>query len=251
MPELVNVAREGSIAVITVDNPPVNALKHDMRVGLIDAFKRAREDSAVEAVVLIAAGRTFIAGADITEFDKPPRTPTTGDVIDAIEAMPKPVVAALHGTPLGGGLEVALGCHFRIAAPGTKLGLPEIKLGLIPGAGGTQRLPRLIGLPKAMDMILTARMMDAAEAERVGLVSRVVSADKLLDEAFAAATAICALSGPSVAIAKECVNRAFEAPLSDGVMFERRVFHSLFATDDQKEGMDAFLNKRSPNFKNA
>lgn len=177
MPELVNVVREGSVAVITVDNPPVNALKHDMRVGLIEAFETARNDAAVEAVVLIAAGRTFIAGADITEFDKPPRTPTTGDVIEAIETMPKPVVATLHGTPLGGGLEVALGCHFRVAAPGTRLGLPEIKLGLIPGAGGTQRLPRLVGMAKAMDMILSGNPIPAAHALEVGLIDEIPDGD--------------------------------------------------------------------------
>ena len=177
MPELVNFVRENNVAVVTVDNPPVNALKHDMRVGLIEAFERARNDSAVEAVVLMAAGRTFIAGADITEFDKPPRTPATGDVIEAIESMPKPVVAALHGTPLGGGLEVALGCHFRIAAPGTKLGLPEIKLGLIPGAGGTQRLPRLVGLPKAMDMILSGNPIPADQALAAGLIDDIADGD--------------------------------------------------------------------------
>jgi 3-hydroxyacyl-CoA dehydrogenase len=177
VPELVHVAREGSVAVITVDNPPVNALKHDLRVGLIEAFARARDDSAVEAVVLMAAGRTFIAGADITEFDQPPRVPSTGDVIAAIEAMPKPVVAALHGTPLGGGLEVALGCHFRLAAPGTRLGLPEIKLGLIPGAGGTQRLPRLVGMAKAMDMILSGNPIPAKEALEAGLIDGIVEGD--------------------------------------------------------------------------
>lgn len=177
MPELVTVTREGPVAIVTVDNPPVNALKHDMRVKLIEAFRQARVDPAVEAVVLTAAGRTFIAGADITEFDKPPRTPTTGDVIEAIETMPKPVVAALHGTPLGGGLEIALGCHFRIAAPGTKLGLPEIKLGLIPGAGGTQRLPRLVGMPKAMDMILTGNPIPAEQALDIGLIDEVAAGD--------------------------------------------------------------------------
>lgn len=177
MPELVTVTCEGPVAIVTVDNPPVNALKHDMRVKLIEAFRQARVDPAVEAVVLTAAGRTFIAGADITEFDKPPRTPTTGDVIEAIETMPKPVVAALHGTPLGGGLEIALGCHFRIAAPGTKLGLPEIKLGLIPGAGGTQRLPRLVGMPKAMDMILTGNPIPAEQALDIGLIDEVAAGD--------------------------------------------------------------------------
>jgi 3-hydroxyacyl-CoA dehydrogenase len=177
VPELVTVTCEGPVAIVTVDNPPVNALKHDMRVKLIEAFRQARVDPAVEAVVLTAAGRTFIAGADITEFDKPPRTPTTGDVIEAIETMPKPVVAALHGTPLGGGLEIALGCHFRIAAPGTKLGLPEIKLGLIPGAGGTQRLPRLVGMPKAMDMILTGNPIPAEQALDIGLIDEVAAGD--------------------------------------------------------------------------
>jgi 3-hydroxyacyl-CoA dehydrogenase len=177
VPELVNVTRDGSVAIITVDHPPVNALNHEMRVALIEALRHAREDSSVEAVLITAAGRTFIAGADITEFDKPPRTPTTGDVIDAIETMPKPVIAALHGTPLGGGLEVALGCHFRIAAPGTKLGLPEIKLGVMPGAGGTQRLPRLVGMPKAMEMILTGNPIPAEEALAAGLIDEIAAGE--------------------------------------------------------------------------
>jgi 3-hydroxyacyl-CoA dehydrogenase len=175
--ELVNYAREGSVAVIVVNNPPVNALKQDMRVGLIEAFARARTDPSVEAVVLAADGRTFIAGADITEFDLPPQTPTTSDLIAAIESMPKPVIAALHGTPLGAGLEIAMGCHFRIAAAGTRLGLPEIKLGLMPGAGGTQRLPRLIGMAKAMDMILTGNPIPAEQALADGLVDDVVDGD--------------------------------------------------------------------------
>jgi 3-hydroxyacyl-CoA dehydrogenase len=175
--ELVNYAREGSVAVIVVNNPPVNALKQDMRIGLIEAFARARTDPAVAAVVLAADGRTFIAGADITEFDLPPQTPTTSDLIAAIESMPKPVIAALHGTPLGAGLEIAMGCHFRIAAAGTRLGLPEIKLGLMPGAGGTQRLPRLIGMAKAMDMILTGNPIPAEQALADGLVDDVVDGD--------------------------------------------------------------------------
>jgi enoyl-CoA hydratase len=140
-------------------------------------------------------------------------------------------------------------CDFIIAADNAKFGQPEIKLGILPGAGGTQRLPRAVGKSKAMDMVLTARMMDAAEAERAGLVSRLVPAERLIDEALAAADAINALSGPSVMMAKECVNRAFESGLADGVTFERRVFHALFATEDQKEGMDAFVNKRKPVFK--
>jgi enoyl-CoA hydratase len=161
----------------------------------------------------------------------------------------KPVIAAVAGFALGGGCELAMMCDFIIAAETAKFGQPEIKIGIIPGAGGTQRLPRAVGKSKAMDMVLTARMMDAAEAERAGLVSRVVPADKLLDEALSAAAAICAMSAPSVAFAKECVNRAFEGSLADGMSYERRIFHSLFATEDQKEGMDAFLNKRKPAFR--
>lgn len=153
MPGLVDVRRESDIDVIVIDNPPVNALNNGERSGLIEALARARDNAEVHAVVLACAGRTFIAGADITEFGKPPRPPSTTDVTAALDAMPKPVIAALHGTALGGGLEIALGCHFRVAAPGTRLGLPEIKLGLIPGAGGTQRLPRLIGMAKALPMM--------------------------------------------------------------------------------------------------
>ena len=177
MPDVVEFRREGPIAVITVNNPPVNALNSAMRKGLTEALQHAREDAAVEAAVIAAAGRTFIAGADITEFNKPPIPPTTIDVIETIDAMPKPVVAALHGTPLGGGLEVALGCHFRVAAPNTRLGLPEIKLGLMPGAGGTQRLPRLIGLEKAMAMILSGDPIDADEALKLGLVDEIAAGD--------------------------------------------------------------------------
>ena len=177
MPDVVEFRREGAIAVITVNHPPVNALNNAMRRGLVDALARAKDDSEVKAVVIAAAGRTFIAGADITEFNQPPVSPTTIDVIETLDAMPKPVVAALHGTPLGGGLEVALGCHFRIALAGTRLGLPEIKLGLMPGAGGTQRLPRLIGMDKAMAMILSGDPIGADDAKSYGLVDQIVSDD--------------------------------------------------------------------------
>ncbi len=177
MPGQVELRRDGNVAVIVVDNPPVNALSHDVRAGLIEAFTRARDDAAVEAIVLTAAGRTFIAGADITEFDKPPTVPTLVDVIALIDSIGKPVVAAVHGTPLGGGLEVTLGCHFRVAAPGTRLGLPEIKLGLIPGAGGTQRLPRLVGMEMAAQMILTGNPIAAADARAAGLIDEIVEGD--------------------------------------------------------------------------
>ena len=195
--EIVEFRREDSVAVITVNNPPVNALTSAMRKGLTDALSKAREDAAVEAVVITAAGRTFIAGADITEFNKPPTTPTTSDVIDAIDAMPKPVVAALHGTPLGGGLEIALGCHFRVAAPGTRLGLPEIKLGLMPGAGGTQRLPRLVGMSKAMAMILSGDPIDAQDALGCGLIDEIAAGD-LVDTAIAFAKRVVTEKRPLV-----------------------------------------------------
>ena len=158
------------------------------------------------------------------------------------------VIGAVAGFALGGGCELAMMCDFIIAADNAKFGQPEIKIGVIPGAGGTQRLPRAVGKSKAMDMVLTARMMDAAEAERAGLVSRVVPFEKLADEALGAALVICGFSQISVIAAKESVNRAFEGTLADGVMFERRLFHALFATQDQKEGMDAFMNKRAANF---
>jgi len=161
----------------------------------------------------------------------------------------KPVIAAVAGYALGGGCELAMMCDILIAAETAKFGQPEIKLGIIPGAGGTQRLPRAVGKAKAMDLVLTGRMMDAAEAERAGLVSRVVAADKLLEEALAAAAQIAEFSLPSVMMAKEAVNRAFESPLAEGMLFERRLFHSLFATEDQKEGMAAFVEKRKPKFK--
>ncbi|HYS49268.1 MAG TPA: 3-hydroxyacyl-CoA dehydrogenase NAD-binding domain-containing protein [Xanthobacteraceae bacterium] len=169
--------RPGAVAVVLVDNPPVNALRQEVRAGLLDAFTQARDDNSIDAIVLAAAGRTFIAGADITEFDKTPRPPGLVEVLDAMDASKKPIVAALHGTPLGGGLEVALACHYRVAAPGTRLGLPEIKLGLIPGAGGTQRLPRLIGVDKALPMILSGDPISAKEALANGLVDEIVEGD--------------------------------------------------------------------------
>ncbi|MBA4062062.1 MAG: enoyl-CoA hydratase, partial [Verminephrobacter sp.] len=167
---------------------------------------------------------------------------------EAIRSIRKPVIAAVSGFALGGGCELAMMCDFIIAADNAKFGQPEIKLGVIPGAGGTQRLPRAVGKSKAMDMALTGRMMDATEAERSGLVSRVVPFDKLMDEALGAALIIADFSQIAVMAAKESVNRAFEGTLADGVMFERRLFHALFATQDQKEGMDAFLGKRKANF---
>lgn len=177
MPGKVALRHDGNVAVIAVDNPPVNALSHDVRIGLTDAFSRARDDAKVEAIVLTAEGRTFVAGADITEFDKPPMAPGLSDVIASIDAIRKPVVAAVFGTPLGGGLEITLACHFRVAQTGTRLGLPEIKLGLIPGAGGTQRLPRLVGMQKAAAMILSGDPIPAADALASGLIDEIFEGD--------------------------------------------------------------------------
>src|SRR5947209_15662206 len=169
--------RDGNVAIITVDNPPVNALRHGVRQGLAECFTQAREEASVEAIVVTGAGRTFVAGADITEFGKPSQPPGLMDVISLIDDIKKPTIAAVHGTPLGGGLELTMACHFRVAAPGTRLGLPEIKLGLIPGAGGTQRLPRLVGVEKALPMILSGDPIPAKGALAVGLVDEIVEGD--------------------------------------------------------------------------
>jgi 3-hydroxyacyl-CoA dehydrogenase len=174
---VVELRRDSEIAVIVVDNPPVNALKHEVRQGLYDAISRARDDGTVQAIVLACAGRTFVAGADITEFDRPPQSPILIDVITLLDSLQKPVIAALFGTALGGGFELALGCHFRVAAPDTRVGLPEIKLGLIPGAGGTQRLPRLVGMEKAMAMILSGDSIGAKDALASGMIDEVAAGD--------------------------------------------------------------------------
>jgi enoyl-CoA hydratase len=241
-------------AVITLNRPKqLNALNDALMDQLGEALLGFDRDEGIGCIVVTGSERAFAAGADIAAMaDKTYQQAHAEDFItrnwETIRRVRKPVIAAVAGFALGGGCELAMMCDFIIAADSARFGQPEIKIGIIPGAGGTQRLPRAVGKSKAMDMVLTARLMDAAEAERAGLVSRVVSADKLMSEALAAADAINALSGPSVAFAKECVNRAFEGPLADGVLFERRVFHSLFATRDQKEGMAAFLDKRAPDF---
>ena len=246
----VDYSLRGRIAVIAFQSPPVNSLGYALRVGLLAALDRAAADPAVDGIVLTGGNGTFSAGADIREFGSPEmiRGPSLWTLNTALDALPKPAVAAIEGMALGGGLEVSMSCHHRVALATARIGLPEVKLGLLPGAGGTQRLPRAVSKSKAMDMCLTARMMDAAEAERAGLVSRVVSADKLVDEALEAATVIAAMSLPTIMMIKESVNRAYESSLTEGVLFERRMFHSTFGTDDQKEGMKAFLEKRQPNF---
>ncbi|MFD2470839.1 enoyl-CoA hydratase [Amycolatopsis silviterrae] len=232
----------------------MNALNDQVMDELGAALLAFDEDENIGCIVLTGTGKAFAAGADIAamkdyDFMHACKTNFISRNWETMRQVRKPVIAAVAGYALGGGSEVAMMADFIIAAETAKFGQPEITVGIVPGAGGTQRLPRAVGKAKAMDMVLTGRMMDAAEAERAGLVSRVVAADQLLPEALAAADTICGLGMPSVMLAKECVNRAFESPLSDGLAYERRMFHALFGTEDQREGMDAFLTKRTPQFK--
>lgn len=253
--ENILVETQGRVGLITLNRPKVlNALNDALMTELGQALMAFDADENIGAVVVTGSDKAFAAGADIAAM----ATYSYMDVYkteyitrnwETIRNVRKPVIAAVRGFALGGGCELAMMCDFIICADTAKFGQPEIKLGIIPGAGGTQRLPRAISKAKAMDLCLTARMMDAAEAERAGLVSRVVPADRCLDEAIEAATVIAAMSLPSVMMAKEAVNRAYEGPLSEGMLFERRLFHSLFATEDQKEGMSAFVEKRKPDFK--
>jgi 3-hydroxyacyl-CoA dehydrogenase len=275
----VDLGRDGIVAVVTVDNPPVNALKHEVRAGLADALRRVRDDAAVEAVVIACAGRTFFAGADITEFGKPPQPPGLGEVIAQIEAMPKPVVAALHGTALGGGFEVALGCHFRVAVPTARVGLPEVKLGLLPGAGGTQRLPRLVGPEKALRMIVSGDPIGAAEALADGIVDEIAEGDpttaavafarrvasegrrlqkvrdrddkiapartdpKSFEEAAAALTRrLRGREAPAACV--EAVRNAFTLPFDEGLRRESELFRKLVAGDQSKAQRHVFFAER-------
>ncbi|MBA4177087.1 MAG: enoyl-CoA hydratase [Leptothrix sp. (in: Bacteria)] len=256
-PILTELRGEGErrVGLVTLNRPKqLNAL-NDALMDALGATLRAWDaDPAVGCIVITGSDKAFAAGADIAAMaTKTYLEAFEGEFItrnwEAVRQVRKPVIAAVAGFALGGGCELAMMCDFIIAADSARFGQPEIKLGIIPGAGGTQRLPRAVGKAKAMDMALTGRMMDAEEAERAGLVSRVVPAGKLLDEALAAAELICALGGPSVMMAKDCVNRAFETGLADGVTYERRLFHSLFGTPDQVEGMAAFMAKRKPDFK--
>jgi enoyl-CoA hydratase len=240
--------------VITLNRPKqLNALDDALMNDLGAALKAYDADDGIGCIIVTGSEKAFAAGADITamaRFDHM-HVYKTGFITrnwETLTTIRKPVIAAVAGFALGGGCEMAMMCDIVIAADTAKFGQPEITLGIIPGAGGTQRLPRAVGKAKAMDMVLTSRTIGAAEAERAGLVSRVVAADKLMEEALAAATAICGLSLPSVMMAKEAVNRAFEAPLAEGVRFERHLFHSLFGTADQREGMAAFVDRRKPAF---
>ena len=245
------------IGVITLNRPKaLNALNDALMDELGAALKAFDADDAIGCIVVTGSEKAFAAGADIGAMAKYGFADVYGgDFItrnwETIRSIRKPVIAAVAGFALGGGCELAMMCDFILAADNARFGQPEIKIGIIPGAGGTQRLPRAVGKSKAMEMTLTGRLMDAQEAERAGLVARVVPLDKLMDDALATALTICGYGRLAVLAAKEAVNRSFEGTLSDGVMFERRLFHSMYATRDQKEGMDAFLNKRPPNFVNA
>ena len=254
--EMINVRTEaGKVGVVTLNRPKqLTALNDQLMTELGAALKAFDADPAIGCMIVTGSEKAFAAGADIGAMAGYNFADVyKGDFItrnwEQIRSIRKPVIAAVSGFCLGGGCELAMMCDFILAADNARFGQPEIKLGIIPGAGGTQRLPRAVGKAKAMEMALTGRMMDAVEAERAGLVSRVVALDKLMEEALAAALLISEHSQIATMAAKEAVNRAFEGPLSDGIMFERRMFHALFATADQKEGMDAFINKRKANFK--
>jgi len=249
------VETRARVGLITLNRPKqLNALNDQLMDELGAALLAFDADESIGAIVLTGSDKAFAAGADIGAMAKWSymdvyKTEYITRNWETIRRIRKPVIAAVAGYALGGGCELAMMCDIVIAAEGARFGQPEIKLGVIPGAGGTQRLPRAISKAKAMDLCLTARMMDAAEAERAGLVSRVVPNERVLDEALAAAATIAEYSLPAVMVAKESINRAYETTLSEGILFERRVFHSLFATEDQKEGMAAFVEKRKPDFK--
>jgi enoyl-CoA hydratase len=252
---MILVETHDRVGLIRLNRPKqLNALNDALMDELGAAMLAFDANDGIGAIVLTGSEKAFAAGADIAAMSQWSymdvfRSEYITRNWETIRRVRKPVIAAVAGYALGGGCELAMMCDIVIAADTAKFGQPEIKLGVIPGAGGTQRLPRAVSKAKAMDMCLTARMMDAAEAERSGLVSRVVPAERLLDEALEAAMVIAAQSLPSVMMVKEAVNRAWEGPLSEGLLFERRLFHSLFATQDQKEGMAAFVEKRKPEFK--
>jgi enoyl-CoA hydratase len=254
--ETVILERKGAVGIVTLNRPQaLNALSAALIRDLGAALDELEADAAIGAIVITGSDKAFAAGADIKEMaSRSYMDVYLDDFItqgwERVTTCRKPIVAAVAGYALGGGCEIAMMCDTIIAADTAKFGQPEITIGTIPGSGGTQRLARAVGKAKAMEMCLTGRMMDAAEAERSGLVSRVVPAAELLDEAVKVATKIAALSRPAVMMAKEAINRAYETTLAEGVRFERRLFHSTFATEDQKEGMAAFVEKRKPNYKN-
>lgn len=249
------VETKGKVGLVTLNRPDaLNALNGALISEMSQALDAFEADDAIGCIVITGSAKAFAAGADIKEMQsKTYMQAYKEDFIgswDRVARSRKPVIAAVAGFALGGGCELAMMCDFIIAADTAKFGQPEIKLGVMPGAGGTQRLARFVGKAKAMDLCLTGRMMDAAEAERCGLVSRVVAADKLIEEALKAADTIASMSLTAAMMTKESINRSFETTLGEGIRFERRVFHAMFATDDQKEGMAAFVEKRPAKFKN-
>lgn len=253
--ENIVVETRGAVGLITLNRPKaLNALCDALIRELGQALDAFEADAVIGAIVLTGSDQAFAAGADIKEMQGRSFTDVyLGDFIknwERVTLCRKPVIAAVAGYALGGGCELAMMCDTIVCAESAKFGQPEITLGITPGAGGSQRLTRFIGKAKAMDMILTGRMMGAAEAERSGLVSRVVPMPQLVDEAVKMAAQIAAQSRPAVLMAKEMINRAYETTLAEGMRFERRLFHSLFATEDQKEGLSAFVEKRKPNFRN-
>lgn len=255
--EFITTDSRDHVGVITLNRPKaLNALSAELMAEFADAVEKFEADMDIGALLVTGSDKAFAAGADIKQMrDKGFVEAYRDDFItrdwERVAACRKPVVAAVNGYALGGGCELAMMCDVIIASETAKFGQPEITIGIIPGAGGTQRLTRSVGKAKAMDLVLTGRMMDVEEAERAGLVSRIVSSENLLDEAMKVATTIAGMSKPSTMMAKESVNRAYESTLSEGIRFERRMFHSLFATDDQTEGMTAFIEKRSPVWKNS
>lgn len=255
MSDVVLTEKRGKVGLITINRPDaLNAVNADVMDGLISAAAAFDVDDTIGCIVITGSGKAFVAGADIKEMQEK----SYMDMFltdkqsewDGFAGTRKPMIAAVNGFALGGGCELAMMCDMIFASEKAKFGQPEIKLGVIPGWGGSQRLARAVGKAKAMDLILTGRMMDAEEAERSGLVARVYPADDLLDETLKAASEIANFSMPSLMLGKEAVNRAFETTLQEGINFERRVFYSLFATEDKREGMAAFSEKRNPDFKN-
>jgi enoyl-CoA hydratase len=254
--EYILVETHEAVGLVTLNRPAaLNALCAGLIAELGQALDALEADTSIGAIVLTGSDKAFAAGADIGEMAGKSYMDVYGtDFItvgwERVAQCRKPIIAAVAGYALGGGCEVAMMCDFIIAADTARFGQPEITLGTIPGAGGTQRLTRFIGKSKAMEMCLTGRMMDAEEAERCGLVSRIVPAGELISDALKTAAKIARMSQPVAMMAKESVNRAFETTLSEGIRFERRIFHSTFATEDQKEGMSAFIEKRKPSFRN-
>lgn len=253
--ETILVETRGKVGLVTLNRPKaLNALNSQVLKDVLAALQAFEADPEIGAIVLTGSEKAFAAGADIKEMQAKSYIDVYMEDFfagwEALTRIRKPIIAAVSGYALGGGCELAMMCDFIIAGDNAKFGQPEITLGVMPGMGGSQRLTRFVGKSKAMDMCLTGRMMDAAEAERTGLVSRVVPPAEVVEEALKAAAKIAGFSHPAVMMTKEAVNRAYETTLTEGLRFERRVFHSMFALDDQKEGMAAFSEKRTPNFRN-